>query len=1057
MTSINSEHCTHLQLLRLSLEVKSCEVKISIFEPDVENTAEETVLPSIPCIDQETGVIEFTTHPIFNVCLLCQNLEGVPNYEQIQSLLKSHKAKISSNKTKRSNFKTTKKTNQKKISFRSQQDINASFIDEDNDPESHISSVYAHGSATSSRNSTRNKQMSKQENSMLIENSNLSSFYGSGSDNSDDSLNQPIRTTSFNEDDEESKDNVSTHQNEAKIKELTESNTSHIIEIKELQTKLEAMTLDLEKSKKSLETTNLDLEQSKKTLEATNLELEQSKKTLEATNRELEQSKKTLDVKQSEWTTKFQEINTSWEKLQFQTQLDKKQIELLEDRTRSQTNELNEFKVNFMLEMTNVKNSVCTTLETQLRQGQDQTALLLQRQAENFEKMHAEQHQATKTHIVEKMTEMNEKSALVDFKMNEERFQLKIEVLEKKIQEMQILYDILQQKTRKETEELSLKYQQETESFINSKNLEYEVRVIELDSTLTELRDRFASKESELKLQLQKINEYESERNDAVALLEIRELQYKNERTHRQKIQLNYEAICGGIRIFARIRPFKSKELSKLSVSTPISLASLASSAINITTVSSWQQNSSTTSVSKMIRLCNNECVLEVNDPQSDLLGNNSDQWRKYYFSHIFHPGLDKKVRNDSQSDVFEECLMCANLAMRGMNTVIITCGQPGSGKLYTMLGKAPSVSNDFKQDDVGLIPRMINLLFKLRKDFSSKYEYRFVVSAYEIYNGHLDDLLWKHERVGEDKKYKTKEQANNAPNKPDLKIKISTNGELRVTNATLLDYGDAGALTKCIDRAISLRRTRKTATNRTSVRSHVVVSILIKRTDMITKSNKFGKLSFAILAPTERIDKGIFVHKNNNGTNATTLTPTATSNSSSSSSNSSSKSLSTSNFFDERLAIATEAKHINESIMMLNNVLRAVGKQQQLHYQNYSNSGNTAVVPSSSTMALKSVSTTSNSNEVMTTTAKLEQTESIPDIVQYRGNILTYLLQDSIGGPNAKSLLILNIHPSDDKVTENIDTLRLSESVQPIQFQKSRFQHLETDINRHSMAFNSR
>ena len=54
------------------------------------------------------------------------------------------------------------------------------------------------------------------------------------------------------------------------------------------------------------------------------------------------------------------------------------------------------------------------------------------------------------------------------------------------------------------------------------------------------------------------------------------------------------------------------------------------------------------------------------------------------------------------------------------------------------------------------------------------------------------------------------------------------------------------------------------------------------------------------------------------------------------------------------------------------------------------------------------------------------------PQLVQYRGNMLTELMQDSLGG-NARTLMFVNVGPAASNVPESVDSLQYGDYVKNI------------------------
>lgn len=114
------------------------------------------------------------------------------------------------------------------------------------------------------------------------------------------------------------------------------------------------------------------------------------------------------------------------------------------------------------------------------------------------------------------------------------------------------------------------------------------------------------------------------------------------------------------------------------------------------------------------------------------------DQRRGYINNQILDWGfsLDRVLHNASQDVVYEECakdILTSTLA--GYNGTILTYGQTGAGKTFTMTGSTERFEHR------GIIPRAIQQLFR---EISEKPETAVSVrvSYMEIYNETMYDLL---------------------------------------------------------------------------------------------------------------------------------------------------------------------------------------------------------------------------------------------------------------------------------------------------------------------------
>ena len=95
---------------------------------------------------------------------------------------------------------------------------------------------------------------------------------------------------------------------------------------------------------------------------------------------------------------------------------------------------------------------------------------------------------------------------------------------------------------------------------------------------------------------------------------------------------------------------------------------------------------------------------------------------------------------------MFESCVK--NLVLgcfSGYNATVLAYGQTGSGKTHTM-GSGYTIG--LKDEDLGIIPRVIKLIFNEVEKRKSKAEFLIKCTFLEIYNEDLNDLL-DHGNIG--------------------------------------------------------------------------------------------------------------------------------------------------------------------------------------------------------------------------------------------------------------------------------------------------------------------
>lgn len=110
------------------------------------------------------------------------------------------------------------------------------------------------------------------------------------------------------------------------------------------------------------------------------------------------------------------------------------------------------------------------------------------------------------------------------------------------------------------------------------------------------------------------------------------------------------------------------------------------------------------------------------------------DRLTTYFFDHVFD-------ESSAQSDVFETIKPFFQSAIDGDQVCILAYGQTGSGKTYTLEG--PNLVNSATiTENAGVLPRAVDFIFKEVERLSLVSKIEVFISALEIYNETLHDLL---------------------------------------------------------------------------------------------------------------------------------------------------------------------------------------------------------------------------------------------------------------------------------------------------------------------------
>ena len=92
--------------------------------------------------------------------------------------------------------------------------------------------------------------------------------------------------------------------------------------------------------------------------------------------------------------------------------------------------------------------------------------------------------------------------------------------------------------------------------------------------------------------------------------------------------------------------------------------------------------------------------------------------------------------------------------------------------------------------------------------------------------------------------------------NRPELEIKESATGMVVIQGVNEVEIESVSQAEQIFDEGLSHRKTRATAMNEASSRSHLIYSIVVDSTNINTQVRTIGKLSFVDLAGSEKSSK---------------------------------------------------------------------------------------------------------------------------------------------------------------------------------------------------------
>lgn len=211
---------------------------------------------------------------------------------------------------------------------------------------------------------------------------------------------------------------------------------------------------------------------------------------------------------------------------------------------------------------------------------------------------------------------------------------------------------------------------------------------------------------------------------------------------------------------------------------------------------------------------------------------------RKFNFDSV----LDS---NSNQEDVFQLVgVPLVKSALAGYNASILSYGETGSGKTYTMWGPPSAMVEDHSTgSNQGIVPRIFHMLFseiqRQQEDSQMKQiNYQCRCSFLEIYNEQIGDLL--------------------DPGQRNLEIKDDPKNGLYVENLTEEYVSSYEDVTQLLIKGLSSKKVGATSINSKSSRSHIVFTMIIESwckgtSSKCFSSSKISRISLFDLAGLDR------------------------------------------------------------------------------------------------------------------------------------------------------------------------------------------------------------
>ncbi|XP_015072242.1 kinesin-like protein KIN-1 isoform X2 [Solanum pennellii] len=212
---------------------------------------------------------------------------------------------------------------------------------------------------------------------------------------------------------------------------------------------------------------------------------------------------------------------------------------------------------------------------------------------------------------------------------------------------------------------------------------------------------------------------------------------------------------------------------------------------------------------------------------ESFIVKDEKEQEFDFTFDRVFYQGSE-------QADIYEFlALPIVQGALDAINGTIITYGQTGAGKTYSMEG--PSIV-DCESKKKGLLRRVVDGLFEAITNSEKPSKYTIKLSMVEIYMEKVRDLF--------------------DLSKDNIQIKESKVHGIVLNGATEVAISNSAEALQSLSSGIANRAVGETQMNMSSSRSHCLYIFTVHQDLTKDKRTKFGKLILVDLAGSEKVEK---------------------------------------------------------------------------------------------------------------------------------------------------------------------------------------------------------
>ncbi|KAM7278761.1 hypothetical protein ACFE04_005895 [Oxalis oulophora] len=207
------------------------------------------------------------------------------------------------------------------------------------------------------------------------------------------------------------------------------------------------------------------------------------------------------------------------------------------------------------------------------------------------------------------------------------------------------------------------------------------------------------------------------------------------------------------------------------------------------------------------------DCVTVIPSNPQVQIGSHS-----FTFDHVYGSN------GSPSTSMFEECVApLVDGLFQGYNATVLAYGQTGSGKTYTM-------GTSFKDGTQnGIIPLVMDSLFRKIETFKDQAEFQLHVSFIEILKEEVHDLL-------DPSTLNKPETANghaskvSIPGKPPIQIRESADGVITLAGSTDISVSSLKEMAACLEQGSLSRATGSTNMNNQSSRSHAIFTITLEQ-----------------------------------------------------------------------------------------------------------------------------------------------------------------------------------------------------------------------------------